>query len=726
MLKVFDRNHQPLGILSGYKDCYIEEVLKEGTKTLSFKISATNSLADKIEEEGYIQTADYEFVIKEYMKDSNDYYSVFCNPNVEELTGTPLQSFECVTNTVAGVVNLALSHVSTWSCIDKTVNQTQKRTLRKEIGTVKEIIDYCKSVFNIEIEYDTMNKKVILYDKRGEDKGVFFTNEHDMSQFQIQSTSYNFITRIYPFGANDASGKPINISSVNNGQLYIDNNSYSNKVVAAIWIDERYKIPQNLKDDAAEKLAELAAPAHSYTASIVNLGKDVAIGDTVTFIDNIKKTREKQRVVSIVHYPFEPEKDKVTLSNTRVSFADKIAALDEAAQLIQDNTDDNGVVKYAENAGSGGGGGGTIPDPLIVNKIVATEGEIGTSTVNKETVTDLTATNGKISALTGSSLVNESIETDDLLVKNALQTPSITVTGAYIGTLTSENFVSGTIDTNILKTEAGWIKEGMLDDAVVGTAQIADGSITSAKIVDLVANKITSGTLSVERLIISGNEQSLIFALNNMGDLVSTTVDSLDGGVLTERSITADKIVAGAITSNEIAANTIKGSNIEANTIATGNLAAGAVTSVKIATGAVEAGHIDAYAVTAEKIAAGAITSDKLDTKAVMASNLNDDVFEEVRRDVEAQINQYQAEVEQYMHFDTDTGLTLGGVGSDFAVNINNQEIGFKEGGNTVAYINNQKISITDGEVLNEMRIGNYVFKPRANGNMSLVYQPLT
>ena len=141
-------------------------------------------------------------------------------------------------------------------------------------------------------------------------------------------------------------------------------------------------------------------------------------------------------------------------------------------------------------------------------------------------------------------------------------------------------------------------------------------------------------------------------------------------------------------------------------------------------TNAIKAGHIDAYAVTAEKIAAGAITSDKLDTKAVMVSNLNDDVFEEVRRDVEAQINQYQAEVEQYMHFDTDTGLTLGGVGSDFAVNINNQEIGFKEGGNTVAYINNQKISITDGEVLNEMRIGNYVFKPRANGNMSLVYQP--
>lgn len=728
MFKLFDRNHNAVDILDGYKNCYIEETLKTGLKTLSFSISSTHPLASKIEEEGYLQTSDSEFVIKEYNKSNNDFYEVFAKDNIEELEGTPLQKFEALTNSVEGTVGLALAHVPTWSFEDLS-GITKRRTLRKENGTVYDIIDYCRSVYGVEIEYRTLEKKVIIHNKRGTDRGVFLTNEHDMSQFQVQSTSYDFITRLYPYGADDENGTPINISSVNGGLTYIDDNRYSDKVVAAIWIDQRYKVPQNLLDDAREKLYELAQPAHSYSATVITLGiRDIKIGDTVTFMDSLKKTREKQRVVKITHYPFEPEKDKVELSNTKLSFADKIAALDNAAQLIDDNTDDAGNITYAEKAGSGGGGGGggEIPDPLKVNKIIAAEADLGKVTASDITTTDLSANNGEIVNLKSSDAVIKKLEADDIKTNFGIQTDSITVKGAYIGTLTSENFVSGTIDTGILKTEAGWIKEGMLDDAVVGTAQIADGSITSAKIVDLVANKITSGTLSVERLIISGNEQSLIFALNNMGDLVSTTVDSLDGGVLTDRSITADKIVAGAITSNEIAANAIKGNNIEANTITTGNLAAGAVTSVKIATGAVEAGHIDAYAVTAEKIAAGAITSDKLDTKAVMVSNLNDDVFEEVRRDVETQINQYQAEVEQYMHFDTDTGLTLGGVGSDFAVNINNQEIGFKEGGNTVAYINNQKISITDGEVLNEMRIGNYVFKPRANGNMSLVYQPLT
>ena len=67
---------------------------------------------------------------------------------------------------------------------------------------------------------------------------------------------------------------------------------------------------------------------------------------------------------------------------------------------------------------------------------------------------------------------------------------------------------------------------------------------------ELTANKITAGTLSVERLIICGDKNSIIYAINNAGELVSQNVNTIDGDVLTKRSITADKIVAGAITPN--------------------------------------------------------------------------------------------------------------------------------------------------------------------------------
>lgn len=95
------------------------------------------------------------------------------------------------------------------------------------------------------------------------------------------------------------------------------------------------------------------------------------------------------------------------------------------------------------------------------------------------------------------------------------------------------------------------ITQALIGAEAVGTTQIADGSITDAKIVNLTANKINAGTLSVERLELVGSRNSVVYALNNSGDLVSQNVDTLDGDVLTERSITGDKIVANAITANE-------------------------------------------------------------------------------------------------------------------------------------------------------------------------------
>ena len=723
MLKLFDKNHNALGILSHYKDLYIEELLKEGTKSMSFSISSTNPMIDKIQEEGYIQTSDYEFVIKEFNKSNNDYYEIACDPNVEELTGTPLQKFESKTKTVSDCISLALAHVPSWSYENKSTIVKQ-RTLRKENGTVKEIIDYTRSVFGIELEYDTLHKKVIIYDKRGSDKGNFFTNEHNMKNFSVQSTSYDFITRLYPFGANDEKGNAINITSVNGGKNYIDNHTYSDKVVAAIWIDQRYTNPQNLMDDAIEKLAELAIPAHSYSATIVNLGKNVEIGDTVTFIDSLKKIKEKQRVQKIVRYPLTPEKDTVELCNTRISFADKQNALQEAAQLIQDNTDDAGRIVYAETSGSSSGGGGSaeIPDPLNVNKIIAANGEIGSLLSENIETTDFTTTNATVGTGKISTVESTQITTDTINVKQGIQTSSMTVTGAFIGTITNDNLTSGSIDTDKLHAEAGWIQEGWIGDGVVGTAQIADGSITSAKIVELTANLITAGTLSVERLIISGNEQSLVYAINNMGDLVSTSVNTIDGYTLTERSVTADKIVAGAITSNEIAAKTIKANNIQSGTITSNEIATGTITGTNIAVNTIEAGNLGANSVTAEKIAANSVTSDKIAGKSIVMSNLSDDVSNALNQKIQQEVGNQLLEQQQYLAFTPETGLILGNVDDDFKVQVSGNSIDFKDGDATVAYINNKNFSITNGEVLNEFRIGNYLFKPRANGNMSIIF----
>lgn len=90
----------------------------------------------------------------------------------------------------------------------------------------------------------------------------------------------------------------------------------------------------------------------------------------------------------------------------------------------------------------------------------------------------------------------------------------------------------------------------------------------------------------------------------------STT--TLDGNAITNRTITADHIVAGTITSNEIASNTITADNILANTITGSKIASNTITANEIASGTI----------TADEIATNTITANKINLTDVFSQNI--------------------------------------------------------------------------------------------------------
>ena len=181
----------------------------------------------------------------------------------------------------------------------------------------------------------------------------------------------------------------------------------------------------------------------------------------------------------------------------------------------------------------------------------------------------------------------------DLAVTGA-KIADLAVTTAKIAqaAITNAQIANAAVDT--AQIALGAITTALIAQGAVGTAQIADASITDAKIVELTANKINAGTLSVERLIIRGNNQSLIYAINNMGELVSAEVDTIDGYVLTERTITADKIVVHSITANELAAHTITANEILAGTITGNEIAAATIEGSNIKAGTLTTSHVAA------------------------------------------------------------------------------------------------------------------------------------
>ena len=211
---------------------------------------------------------------------------------------------------------------------------------------------------------------------------------------------------------------------------------------------------------------------------------------------------------------------------------------------------------------------------------------------DKVSAQELEATKAEIESLYAKKAEVES------LFANAATIDQLTAVSARISTLEATSVTADYVSANfatidLANVQAGSITTALIGTGAVNTAQIADGSITDAKIVELTANKITAGTLSVERLEIRGSENSIVYALNNItGALQSQNVDTLNGEILTERSITADKIVANSITSDEIAAQTITANEIASNTITSNKLSVTSLSSITANLGTVTAGVI--------------------------------------------------------------------------------------------------------------------------------------
>ena len=75
-------------------------------------------------------------------------------------------------------------------------------------------------------------------------------------------------------------------------------------------------------------------------------------------------------------------------------------------------------------------------------------------------------------------------------------------------------------------------------------------------------------------------------------------------------------------------------------------------------------------------------------------------------------------EIKKYIRF-IDGKILLGEVGNELELQIANDRISFLQNNAEVAYFSNNKLYVTDGEYTNSLRLGQFAFLPRENGNLS-------
>ena len=67
-------------------------------------------------------------------------------------------------------------------------------------------------------------------------------------------------------------------------------------------------------------------------------------------------------------------------------------------------------------------------------------------------------------------------------------------------------------------------------------------------------------------------------------------------------------------------------------------------------------------------------------------------------------------------------GLRLGKTGNPVTVRILNDRIAFYMNETEVAYFSNNKLYVTQAQILSRLQIGKFAYEPQPNGNMSLIY----
>lgn len=316
MLKAYIPEATPLDV----DDYYIKE-LPTGIDELVFSLSIWDQAYKRITEETLIEDMEDGTVTQYRVKaiDGGDKTAQIKALLVLDEWEATVEIDYDVTGTIED--NVLFAAPSGWTVIDQS-QMTDTATGNIAGGTPLQLMMEFRTMYDgASYRFDQAAKTVTiwnLYD--GPDLGTFLTRELNLHDVQYKGKSTQFVTRLYPYGKEGLS-----IASVNEGKPYVDNFTYSDRIICGYWSDTRYEVASNLKEAAIARLAELAVPERSYNCSVADLAAidpekysylSFELFSQVGLIDETRSdTKIMHRVVERWRYPNYPERNNVILSN---------------------------------------------------------------------------------------------------------------------------------------------------------------------------------------------------------------------------------------------------------------------------------------------------------------------------------------------------------------------------------------------------------------------------
>ena len=215
----------------------------------------------------------------------------------------------------------------------------QRRTIELEAATPLDVIDACPDIYNVVFRFDNNARVIHIYNPDSEEvSGVFLTDELNLKSVNFKGKSSGFATRLYAKGKDS-----LTFADINGGKDYVEDFSYSDKVISVYWKDERYTIAENLLADAKKRLKSMAVPQQSYTCGVMDLARarenqegkndniysflEFKLYQNVVLLDRRRNRRITHTVAGIKRYPKYPEKNEVTLSTVAPSIQNSVKSI---------------------------------------------------------------------------------------------------------------------------------------------------------------------------------------------------------------------------------------------------------------------------------------------------------------------------------------------------------------------------------------------------------------
>ncbi len=286
---------------------------------------------DKITATAIYQDAAYKHIVRIADMIGKSPYEIMC----KIFENTPVRVM-----TVGEVAALGMEWVTDLTDFFEVSKVTPLGAMKNLTDTLEKYRHHC------ELYIDNYN--IALVKQIGIDRGARLDTAYNAKEMKVKRDTSELITRLYPYGKEDMP-----IGKVNNSKNYIESANIST------WEREGYEEfseidnPTELKTAAqwlfsADNPDRVDIPKYSVTVSYAQRkDKEIRLGDIVTVIDRQYNITSKQRATEVKIYPFEPNKNEVTVGSPPKSIADAFKGMASTSIKYQNSINERGEVKPA-------------------------------------------------------------------------------------------------------------------------------------------------------------------------------------------------------------------------------------------------------------------------------------------------------------------------------------------------------------------------------------------